>query len=549
MRALVVDDIEKNRLLLSRFLRNKAYEVLLASSGAEAIELVKEHDIDIVLMDIKMPDMDGYEATRQIKDIRSVNYLPIIFVSALAEDDALEEALAAGGDDYISKPVSFGILSSKMSAHARIRELHKEVNRQNEELNTHNRRLQREHALVSHFFDQARNSCFVDERVIKSISMPMETFNGDTVLVGRRPNGGITMLVGDFTGHGLSAAVGTLPVSQIFFQMLEDNAYIGDIAKEINRQISFLLPVEMFLAASLIELSAKGDRLMIWHGGMPDAYLYDQRSKDIVAISSQHLPLGVRGNNDFSDEVQLFYVNQDCKLVVMTDGLSEAINTANQMIDGEEYKKAIIESADILESVLNKYRDYSLGVAQHDDISLLELSCVEVKRETTNNAIEKDDGAIPWSTQMVIEDDMLCQEPVQNIIDMIAGDAAVKNIKGIIHTLLMEMYTNALDHGILGLNGADKHSAEAFDGYYRERERLLKQLDGARIKVDISRVIEEESSLLKIVMSHNGNTFDVVDTVASENDLYGRGMTMIAAICKDVSYSDGGRCLSVSVEF
>ena len=159
MRILIVDDIEKNRLLLSRFLKNKNYDVLQASSGEESIALVKENDIDLILMDIKMPDMDGYEAARQIKSIRSVKYLPIIFVSALSEDEALEEALAAGGDDYVTKPVSFGILSSKIKAHTRIRELHSEVNRQNEELNKHNVRLEREHELISHFFDQSRKQC------------------------------------------------------------------------------------------------------------------------------------------------------------------------------------------------------------------------------------------------------------------------------------------------------------------------------------------------------------------------------------------------------
>ena len=549
MRILIVDDIEKNRLLLSRFLKSKDYDVLQASSGEESIALVKENDIDIILMDIKMPDMDGYEAARQIKSIRSVKYLPIIFVSALSEDEALEEALAAGGDDYVTKPVSFGILSSKIKAHARIRELHSEVNRQNEELNKHNVRLEREHELISHFFDQSRKQCFYDDDVIRSFSMSMETFNGDTVLVGKRPNGGYSVLIGDFTGHGLSAAVGTLPVSQIFFNMLENNAYIGDIARELNRQISILLPVEMFFAASLIELSANGDRLSVWHGGMPDAYLYDQGNKNLTVISSQHLPLGVRGLEKFDESVQLFYVNENFKFIVMTDGLTEAVNTDEKMINTEEYEKVILNCNDnILESIIGCYKKYSDGMPQCDDISVLELSCVEVKREAPEKIKANYKESVPWEIDLQIEDDMLGKDVVQNIIEMIGSSLVLKENKGVIHSLLSEMYSNAVDHGILGLDGSKKDSCESFEGFYKEREELLKKLSGAFIKVNISYVPADESSLLKIEMSHNGKVFDGAASTASDNALHGRGLALIDAICKHVNFSDNGRCLSVALE-
>lgn len=549
MLILVVDDIEKNRQLLSRYLGTQGNDVLMAASGHEAVETVKEHDIDIILMDIKMPDMDGYEAARQIKAIRSVNYLPIIFVSALSESEALEEAVAAGGDDYVTKPVSFEILKSKINAHARIRELSSKVNKQNTELNEHNIRLEREHRLVSHFFDQARKHCFSDERVIKSYSKSMEIFNGDTVLTGRRPNGGVSLLIGDFTGHGLSAAVGTLPISQVFFSMLEDNAYIGDIAKELNRQIGILLPVEMFFAVSLIELSTKGDRLMVWHGGMPDAYLYDQNSKEIKTIKSQHMPLGIRSNDEFDDSVQLFYVNENHKFIVMTDGLTEATNSNNKMISSEEYKKTILESQDnTIDSIVNCYKEYSDGVAQSDDISILELKCLEVKRLSSEQEKSTADGSVPWQFNLNIEDEMLGRDVVKNIIEMIGSALVLKENKGVIYTVLMEMFTNALDHGILGLDGKEKETNEDFDQFYKEKERLLKELSGACINIKVSYTPNDNEPLLKIEMSHNGSEFDVAAHDESKGDaLHGRGMELIEAISKDVNYSDNGRCLLVTI--
>lgn len=548
MIALIVDDMERNRLLIGQFIGTRGDEALLASSGQEAIEFVKTQAVDYILMDINMPGMDGYETTREIKSIHSDDYLPIIFISALLEEDALEEALAAGGDDYMSKPVRFGVLASKIDAHLRIRELHKKVQNQNKELQSHNLRLEREHELVDHFFDKSQEHSFYDEKVIKTFSHPMMTFNGDTTLVGRRPNGGITILMGDFTGHGLSAAVGTLPVSQIFFNMIEDNAYIGDIASELNRQINMLLPVDMFFAASLIELSSSGDRLTIWHGGMPNAYLYNEESKEVITIESQHMPLGVREQNEFDDAVQLYYVNKNQKLIVMTDGLTEAVNADGQMIDATDYKEAVLNDGDSIEAIVNCYQQYSDGVTQWDDLSVLELTCTEVKRQEQeqDNSIVND--TVPWEFNLHIEDQMLSRDVVHNIIDMIGGSLALRENKGVIYTLLMEMFSNALDHGILGLDGKEKNSNEEFDSFYKEKESRIKELSGSYIDVWVSYVPDNIEPLLKIRMSHNGNEFDITASESSTSDaLHGRGIDLIDAISKDALYSDNGRCFSVTM--
>ncbi|MDH5391781.1 MAG: fused response regulator/phosphatase [Gammaproteobacteria bacterium] len=546
MKILVVDDIDKNRSILDRYLTAKGFDVITASSGAESIVIVHQEEIDLVLMDVKMPDMDGYEATRQIKDIASENYLPVIFVTALSEEEALEEALAAGGDDFISKPISFGVLLSKINAHSRIRELHIEVNRKNNELITHNIRLNREHELVSHFFDQAQKFCFYDEKIVRSFSIPMSTFSGDTILVVRRPHGGLAILIGDFTGHGLSAAVGTLPVSQVFFQMVEENAFIGDIARELNKQVNLLLPVEMFFAASIIELSAKGDRLMIWHGGMPNAYLLDQKTNELTTIKSAHLPLGVREQEEFDDSVQLFYVNQHHKLVSFTDGLSEAENTDLEMIEADMIEDAIVGSDDIIKSVMALYQSYSEGIAQSDDVSIIELSCLPLEAEIKPANPANIKATVPWNIELVVNDYLLKNDVVQNIIELIGDYTPLKDHKGIIHTLLTELYSNALDHGILGLEGDAKNSVEAFDRYYLERHKRLDSLKDSCLTVKLSYLPEEQTAVLKIIMSHNGRSFNLDNIKAADDDMHGRGMDLINAICEEVDYSDEGRCVSVA---
>ena len=98
MKVLVVDDHTYNRDLLGFILEDHEYEYLEAKDGSEAVEMVATHDdIEIVLMDVNMPVMDGYEATRIIKSANPDRYIPIVFVTALDDEDTLAKCLSVGG--------------------------------------------------------------------------------------------------------------------------------------------------------------------------------------------------------------------------------------------------------------------------------------------------------------------------------------------------------------------------------------------------------------------------------------------------------------------
>ncbi len=116
--VLLVDDNYINRLLVTHLLQQKGYGIIEAENGKEAIEKLKEEDIDIVLMDISMPDMDGLEATKIIRGMEPayIRQTPIIAMTAHAFQEQVQEALAAGMNDYISKPFKPEELYNKIEA-------------------------------------------------------------------------------------------------------------------------------------------------------------------------------------------------------------------------------------------------------------------------------------------------------------------------------------------------------------------------------------------------------------------------------------------------
>jgi diguanylate cyclase (GGDEF)-like protein len=112
---LIVDDEPMNRDALQRRLTRAGYQVLTAESGEQALQIVAANRVDLVLLDVMMPGMDGVETLRRLRQSRSVSELPVVMVTAKDGSDDVVEALEAGANDYVTKPVDFAV------AHARIR--------------------------------------------------------------------------------------------------------------------------------------------------------------------------------------------------------------------------------------------------------------------------------------------------------------------------------------------------------------------------------------------------------------------------------------------
>ena len=115
-RILLVEDNQLNRDMLSRRLARRGYQVVIAVNGEEGLRLAQVELPDLILMDMRLPGLDGWEATRQLKAAPATRTIPIIALTAHAMAGDREKALAAGCDDYDSKPVDFARLLAKIQA-------------------------------------------------------------------------------------------------------------------------------------------------------------------------------------------------------------------------------------------------------------------------------------------------------------------------------------------------------------------------------------------------------------------------------------------------
>jgi two-component system, cell cycle response regulator len=131
---LVVDDNPDNLEIISTRLRFRGYEVSTAERGEEAIEKVHAEAPDLILLDIMMPDMDGYEVARRIRAERDLPYVPIIVVTARDSTEDKVTGLDAGADDYLTKPINFPELEARVRSMLRIKRLQDQLEEKNREL-------------------------------------------------------------------------------------------------------------------------------------------------------------------------------------------------------------------------------------------------------------------------------------------------------------------------------------------------------------------------------------------------------------------------------
>ena len=128
-RILIADDNQQNRELLEAYLADEGHEILMAADGRETLDATQREQPDLVLLDIMMPTLSGYEVCQQLKQSPETRDIPVLMVTALKEMGDIEKAVAAGADDFLTKPVHRLELKTRVRSLLRVRHLKSECDR------------------------------------------------------------------------------------------------------------------------------------------------------------------------------------------------------------------------------------------------------------------------------------------------------------------------------------------------------------------------------------------------------------------------------------
>ena len=556
-KALIVDDELSNRVILESILDRNGYEVVQAEDGAQAVEVFSAEQPDLIFMDDIMPVMDGCMAVMRIRE-HHPNSVPVIFLTEKDDEPSLARCMDAGADAILTKPFNPLLVKSQICMMAKVNRLHQQIN------NLDNRKKQVAEIAES-IISGAVTADNVALETIALLQLSAELFSGDILLTAFTPTGDLNILLGDFSGHSLTAAMGALPASEVFRAMTAKGFSSTQILSGINKKLHTLMPKDVFFAIQFISVSKYLDHISVCNCGMPDILLLDGAHGEIKHhFVSNSLPLGITHEIDFKRLTQHYPIDPDDRILLMSDGISEARNARGENFS-QEHLESLVNgrgaSGSALDRITQSLHEFCQGTPQNDDISMAEIPCVLDLFTTWAQQFSLDQGIELIETSETETGDILelsltlCgnrlrqTDPVPLIINQIQELEDLKGHKRNLFTVLTELYANALDHGVLQLDSTLKNSAEGFSRYFRERELMLDELTKGRVSFQIKIEPATSGGKITIIVEDSGNGFDI--SRLEQNDALnatgfsGRGIMLIKELCEVVTYQPPGNSVQV----
>jgi sigma-B regulation protein RsbU (phosphoserine phosphatase) len=367
-RVLIVDDAKENIDILVNALRDE-YKLSVALDGDTALRSVEKSPPDLVLLDIMMPGLDGYEVCRQLRARESTREVPVMFLSALEHVKDKAYGFEVGGNDYLTKP--FELLEIKARARSLLKaKAYADAVR---EAIARDLRIAREIQMgfLPADLDAVTNGSGLD---VQAVIEPARTVGGDLYEVLRATDDRIVVALGDVSGKGVPAALFMAVAVTVLRTLARQIAEPDEILRRLNDELLEQNPRGMFVTLQCLVFDLDKRRVSCACAGHHQLVIRSPGRAPQFACPSSGRPVGLLPNNPV--DAQTFELTPGDTFVLFSDGVSEAISPDKGFF-GEDRLLATLSAlsnatpAEIVTRVLADVRAFTAGSRQSDDITVL----------------------------------------------------------------------------------------------------------------------------------------------------------------------------------
>ncbi len=377
MKILIVDDQKVNRLLLKKLLEKTQAELLFAENGQEAVDVFQQAAPDLILMDMMMPVMGGAEAIQKIRAIQTEKNVQIIVISAFSDEESVVNGLDAGANDYIGKPFNSVILKAKIAAAERVALLQADLLANKQRLQHYHNENERELDFSRDVFEKIVAKSNLHDSQLDYWIKPSARFSGDLISAKRVSETQLYFILADATGHGLSAALPTIIVSQLFQSMVKQDVSVSAIVKEINTRLKQDLPLGHFVALAVGLIDDEKQSIEIWNGGLPSLLVLNNNNEIIHSFLSQHVSCGVLSTAAFDGTTALWRWTEDCELFLCSDGVTDVVDEKGNLLGGDAFMETLLATkpGKRIEGIQRMITQFIDPAQEQDDVACLVISC------------------------------------------------------------------------------------------------------------------------------------------------------------------------------
>ena len=386
---LVVDDTPANLQVLAGMLKDRGYKVRPVPSGKLALLAARRDPPDLILLDINMPEMNGYEVCEQLKADDNLRGIPVIFISALTEQLDKVKAFAIGGVDYITKPFQMEELHARVETHLKLRRLQIELEETNERLANANDRMSRDLKAAAKIQETLlpREMPRVPGVEFAWIYQPCDELAGDGLNIIPLGHGKVGLYVLDVSGHGVAAALLSVTLSRLLSPPSVPSSILiqkddlgdrfditppADVAARLNRLFPFDSATGQFATLVYGILDTATGKFCYVSAGHPGP-VHLPLSADPVILESHGFPIGLAEDAFEERSVRL---GAGDRLYLYSDGVPEAMDSAGKLFGNDRLLDAIgqARSQQLRDGVVALRAEITRwhgSERQQDDISIL----------------------------------------------------------------------------------------------------------------------------------------------------------------------------------
>lgn len=365
---LIVDDNPANVEILQMRLMANNYDIITATDGEMGLAMAIEKLPDLILLDIMMPKMDGFEVCRKLKGDHTLPFMPIILVTAKTESKDVVAGLEAGGDEYLTKPVDHAALVARVKSMLRIKSLHDTVLEQSTELK---KQLKTATKIQTLFWPEIPE--LEAGGHIWAVSIPASYVGGDLYDVIKLPDGSLLAYVADVSDKGVPAALIMAALSSKIRSESRVHNDIGQLLSSINSSMYNLISEEGFFATIVIvRFWPKSGKMQLALGGhLQPLWIVENGLGDIPLLNGVSLGITAKANFE-KKEIKL---SPGESILLYSDGLIEAENENQELFGNERLIRYAKHKKDryIGEGLLDEIRKWRGNAIVNDDLTMLEI--------------------------------------------------------------------------------------------------------------------------------------------------------------------------------